>query len=386
MNKYYDEINFEYDYSDVYQKRVRKNSAGIVKVAESMKLNEVCLGSALSVLLKKLERQGAMGFEAPAPKQIVSPHFIESVGEKIKIESNRSLDVRAPVLIRSEVNCAKECRKSELHYESCTPLLLGGSGRGKNLRTGVERRNRGKTGRQREKKKNIGKSDWSLSRNLMTSGPAPPHMVVTMPYTSTILFSSTTSFLVYDFRMNNITQVDPLISGSAAAGAASWSEVYSQYNIKGFRIRYNFVTNETSTAQVLGFTFKDYQPTVAITSLLLAEQSLGLAPTTGPRGIGETTGSSVYRSPWYSIPPSVVLGNKLQYFAEKDFTGNFTTGPLQTLWASFILYNPIIANVSGTLTVMIEFLVHLYSASPNLITLVRRVDALSLDDQVVFEQ
>jgi len=189
-------------------------------------------------------------------------------------------------------------------------------------------------------------------------------MIADFAYVDTLLFASSTNFLVYDFKMNNVTAVDPTKS-SSCIGVPFFSNGYGQYRVLNMRMRYTFATNETSTSQSLGFTMKDFQPSVGLTTYTLAMQSLMLAPATGIQAVGETTGSSVYRSSWYSLNPSKVLGDPQQYYSEKDFAGTFTSGPAQSLWCSFVLLNEITANVGGVLSIEFAFRTRCYSVSLN---------------------
>jgi hypothetical protein len=203
-----------------------------------------------------------------------------------------------------------------------------------------------------------------VPRSLKPSNPVPSSTIIKFGYGDSILIASSTSFIVYDLRLNNLTSVDPLKT-SPAVGVPFWSQGYSQYRVLKIRFQYSFVTNEPTSSQTFGITFKDYQPTLALTSATLATQSLICSPSTGINAIGEATGMSKYSSPVYSFSPACLLGDPSQYLSEKDFTGNFSAGPIQTLWAGLVLLNPIVANVGGVFTINISFTTKLYSISPN---------------------
>lgn len=201
-----------------------------------------------------------------------------------------------------------------------------------------------------------------VPRSLNSGGVIPSEQIVKFTYTANIVFAAAAvNFIVYDFRMNNVTVIDPLVSGSSATGVPFWSSGYSQYRVLKTMIRYSFVSNEPSTPQSCGFTFKDPQPSVGLNTLDLATRALNYRPSTGANVVGQTTGSSLYRSPSYSLSPAAVLGDPVQYFSDKDFTGNFTTGPPQTIWMSFILINVVTPNVGGLLTVNFSFTTRVYS-------------------------
>jgi hypothetical protein len=202
-----------------------------------------------------------------------------------------------------------------------------------------------------------------VPRSLRAGGVVPSEQIVKFSYVANILIASSVNFLVYDFRMNNVTLVDPLVSTSSATGVPFWSVGYSQYRVLKTKVNYSFITNEPSTPQTCGFTFKDPQPSAGLTNIDLATRALNFNISDKIHPIGQTTGTSVYRSPSYSMSPAAVLGDPLQYFTDNRFTGNFTTGPSQTIWMSFILINNVTANVGGLLTVNFSFTTRVYSPS-----------------------
>jgi hypothetical protein len=132
-------------------------------------------------------------------------------------------------------------------------------------------------------------------------------------------------------------------------------------------MQFTFVSNEPGTAQGFGFTFKDYQPSTNITTFAEANIALNTTYATGVHGVGETTGHSVYRSPWYTISPGKVLGDELTYRSDRDYSGLFGANPTQIIWSSFVVLNPTTANVGGTLTVNMALTTRMFSVSSNLL-------------------
>jgi len=148
-------------------------------------------------------------------------------------------------------------------------------------------------------------------------------------------------------------------------GSPFYSAGYSQFAADRYKFKYTVVNNEPSTPISCGMTQKDFQPSVGLTTYQLALNSLLLAPATGVNGVGEASGQSVYRSPWYQMPIASVLGNPRQYLSEKDFSGNWTSGVTQKLWNAFVILGPVTANVSCVLTLNIAIRARFYSISPN---------------------
>ncbi len=173
-----------------------------------------------------------------------------------------------------------------------------------------------------------------LPKDLMGSAPFPGSMTKKMLYHQRLLLQGAVSFVVQDYSVNSA--FSPGTSGSCT-GFSQLAAIYAAYLVIKVRFRYNVVNNENALPVYFGCIARDTQPSTTITTWAQANDSLELAPTTGPQAVGETSGQGVYRSKWYTIDPSVIVGNPLQYYGSGSFSGNVTGSPSAIVWVSFIL-------------------------------------------------
>lgn len=211
-----------------------------------------------------------------------------------------------------------------------------------------------------------------IPKSLLHYTPFPPKYRAKLSFVENLVLQAAASFLVRDFRANSAWDPDPLIGGGSLSGFTELAAIYNFYTVDRVRLRYTVAANEPSLPCNFGFTFKDYQPSVAVTTYALALDILEVSPTTGTNVVGETAGQSLYRSKWTPwIHCGVVLGNMLQYYAEASYSATTNASPSQVIWASFVLLadtsltnltNGVIANFN------FEFDVLFYSLSSSLNT------------------
>jgi len=113
--------------------------------------------------------------------------------------------------------------------------------------------------------------------------------------------------------------------------------IYNFYVVTHVKVRFEVSANEPALPVFFGYIFRDTQPSTIITTFPLARDALEVAPTTGMFLIGETTGSSVFRSKWYKIRPDEVIGNPLSYYGNYNYSAAVGSNPAQLIWGTFIL-------------------------------------------------
>jgi hypothetical protein len=146
-----------------------------------------------------------------------------------------------------------------------------------------------------------------------------------------------TAFLIRRWRVNSAFDPDPLFGGGTLAGFPQMAAIYQQYRVENFKVRFEVVANEPSTAVSFGLIFRDSDPATAILSYTDAQNAIESEPTTGPHSLGQTTGTSVYRHGWETIKPSTICGNALMYYSDQDFSGLVTGNPNSMVYMGFIL-------------------------------------------------
>ncbi len=178
-------------------------------------------------------------------------------------------------------------------------------------------------------------------KDLMGSAPFPSSMTRKMLYHQRLLLQGAVPFIVQDFSIN-----DPFAPGSTGTctGFSQLAAIYAAYLVIKVKFRYNVSSNENALPVFFGCISRDIQPSTTITTWAQANDSLEIAPTTGPQLVGETSGQAIYRSKWYSLDPSCLVGNPLQYYGSGSFSGQSTGSPSSLIWTSFIL----VSDVAGT--------------------------------------
>ncbi len=172
-------------------------------------------------------------------------------------------------------------------------------------------------------------------RNLMGSTAFPSSQVRKMCFHERLLLQGAVPFIVQDYRLNGV--FNPTGAGTSCTGFSQLAAIYNEYFAFKARFRYNLVSNENALPVYFGCIVRDIQPSTTIASWANGNDSLELAPTTGPQCVGETSGQGVYRSPWYSIDLGDVVGNKLQYYGSGNYASVVTANPAGITWLGFVL-------------------------------------------------
>lgn len=199
-----------------------------------------------------------------------------------------------------------------------------------------------------------------IPRNLMGTAPFPNNTTRKMLFRQRILVAAAAPYFVVDYQVNNTNNT----SGIATLGA-----IYNFYRVQHIRFRYNVAGNEPAVPLFFGCVARDVQPSTTITTWAQANNSLEIAPTTGPQLVGETSGQAIFRSKWYSINPGDILGNRLLYFSDPGYVGVPTNVPTKVLWVSFILTADL-ASTNLTNGAFLDFYLELTTEFFSLINLV----------------
>ena len=202
----------------------------------------------------------------------------------------------------------------------------------------------------------------------MSSAPFPPFMVRKLAYMDpTFVLQGASPYLLREFRTNDVYDPDPLLGGGSVSGFPQLASIYNYWRVEDFRFRYELVNNEPSVPGLHGVILRDVQPSTVIASLAAAQNSLEIAPTTGPHMIGVTQGMSVYRSRWYNCAPPAIVGNPANYFGDEAFVGGVAVSPANQTWLAFVLLSPIGGNLTNgsIITMYLEYTVRFFSLREN---------------------
>jgi hypothetical protein len=178
-------------------------------------------------------------------------------------------------------------------------------------------------------------------------GPFPQTAKVNHRYFERFQVAGAVSFVVVDFRINSIWQPRSGGPTGTTAGYISTAFRYGNYRVEDLKLRIQVNSNEPGIPLSFGVVMSDVQPSTAISTYAMAETVLAGSAVYFKGTVGETSGMSRYVSPLVTVSPAHILGNPLEYFADRDFTGTYGTpviavpipgtNPNQAIWASFIL-------------------------------------------------
>ncbi len=179
--------------------------------------------------------------------------------------------------------------------------------------------------------------DVKIPRSLQASSPFPGDMVRKLTFHQVGVRQGAAPYIIYELRVNGAYRPDNALS---PPGFAELAQIYGLYRVLNTRVRFNVVSNEPSIPVFFGLIFRDIQPSTVLTTYQLAVESLSIAPTSGPYCVGETQGTSNYRSRWYKIPPASVVANPLTYYGSTTFEGSVSANPTDLIWCAVVFYSP----------------------------------------------
>lgn len=173
-----------------------------------------------------------------------------------------------------------------------------------------------------------------IPRNLMRSSPVPPFRKVKLIFKSTSVIQGAAPFVVSEIRINGAFSPDTV---GTPSGFNEWATMYTLYQVMHVRLKFSVAANEPAVPVNFAFIFRDIQPSTIINTFAKATNAVEVAPTTGPKIVGETTGMSIYNSPWYDIDPAAIIGNAFSYYGNAAYGAAVTANPTALVWAAFIL-------------------------------------------------
>jgi hypothetical protein len=209
-------------------------------------------------------------------------------------------------------------------------------------------------------------SRTKIPKSLMHASPFPMEMTRTLTFfePSLVIQDASNPFKLREWRINSVYDPDPLIGGGTVAGYHQLVAIYDQWKVINFKVRYEVAGNEPNVPVIFGLIFRDQQPSTIISAYADAQNALEIAPTTGPNIVGQTTGMDVYRSPWYKVKPSSIMGNPLTYNGAIEYQGSTSANPTQVIFLGFVALS-IGSTINLTngciLTIYMEFTTRFYS-------------------------
>lgn len=208
------------------------------------------------------------------------------------------------------------------------------------------------TGRRRGKRRGRGKRNNNqvkegaiyeqlnrdrISTRLLAASPFPMSQTRKITFQENLLIQSANPYLVKDYRANSAYDPDAALGGGTLVGFAQMSAIYQQYHVTRVDWEYTVASNEPSVPINFGFILRDKQPSTTYVSWAECQYALRESPTTGMDTVGETSGMGVFRSKRFSQSLGNVIGKKLTYMSDVDYTAAVTTNPSQIVWLSLVV-------------------------------------------------
>lgn len=204
-------------------------------------------------------------------------------------------------------------------------------------------RNRVRRNRPRPFNQLIADSDSvHIPRYLHPNSPTPMSVTRKMTFIepSLVIQAPLASFVVREWRINDIFDPDPTVGGGTVAGYTHYSTAFNRYRVFKHETFFSVASNEPGISVAFGLIYRDARPSSLITSYATALDALEIGPSTGVNVVGQTGGSSVFRSRKLKVHPGAIIGDPLEYMSDVGFGGTTGSSPPQSVWMAFVVVSP----------------------------------------------
>jgi len=198
-----------------------------------------------------------------------------------------------------------------------------------------------------------------IPKSLKVAMPIPMRFASTLKLNYTVVLQAAASFASIVLKANDWYSPNAaLITPGSLIGFTMLSSGYALWRVNRLRFCYSVVANEPAIGTFHAMGLSDTLP--VITTLAQATALLGRPPVTRVSVIGETTGMSVFQSPWYDIDLASVVGNPIEFYGSQGFTGvglAAPASPTQLLYIYLLLFSGTGANLTNgaQVTLQIEY-------------------------------
>jgi hypothetical protein len=214
-------------------------------------------------------------------------------------------------------------------------------------------------------------SNVRIPRRLHPTSPTPMTEIVKMSFVepNLVINSAVSSFVVREWRINDIFDPDPLVGGGTVAGYTYYSTAYNRYRVFKHVSKFTVCGNEPAVPVSFGLIWRDARPSLSITSYATALDALEIGPSTGLMMVGQTTGASIYRSRLNGLHPGALMGDPQEYMSDISWGGSTGSSPGQTVWMAFIAVSisPLINLTNGVLLTMNQYFTVKWSSSQKIL-------------------
>lgn len=180
-----------------------------------------------------------------------------------------------------------------------------------------------------------------VPRSLAANSPFPPQMIRKMRYVdpTQIQKNAAGSFIVREFRANDIFDPDPLLGGGSLSGYTELAALYSRNIVTHIQVSIDMINIEPGTVLSAYILFRDIQPSTVILTYNDAISSAEVAPCSKPVTMGPVTGQPRARIGPHKIPLATILGRPLEYLTDIGYAANVNSSPSQVLWVGLVIFS-----------------------------------------------
>lgn len=146
------------------------------------------------------------------------------------------------------------------------------------------------------------------------------------------------NFLVYSFRINDLFDPDPLILSGSVSGFKELMQFYNNYRVLNVNVNFKIFNNE-SFAILYGAVWSQSNLTGTISNRDDAINALENDFSTRAR-ILSAKGGMDHEDISFQLAPHQLLGDRQQYMADIQYTGQGLATPTIPLWLNFIVCSP----------------------------------------------
>lgn len=178
-----------------------------------------------------------------------------------------------------------------------------------------------------------------IPRALKGAAPFPMSDIRRVSLQSNYQLAAAAPFFVKSYRANDVWDPDTALGGGNVTGHAQLMAIYNFYHVQKISWKFTISSNEPAVSVNFYSIVRDVNPATTITSWGEAQEQAVQAPTTGSQVVGEASGQSLYRSPWFHLDLASVLGNPFNYYGEDNWASTTNTDPTNILWLSFVAFS-----------------------------------------------
>jgi hypothetical protein len=183
----------------------------------------------------------------------------------------------------------------------------------------------------------------TLPKSLSRNAPTQPSEMKTLSFQYSLLAfqEPLSAFIILEFRLNS--PFDPAVTpgpSETVAGFNAMTQLYESYTVERVIVDISVSNNEPAFENIVGFVFRDTQPSTVLTTRQQALNALEIAPCTGAQVLSAAAGMPRYNFRQMRVHLGDVVGNKMKYLNAAGYGAAVTANPVNIVWGAFLVIAP----------------------------------------------